>query len=121
MTMMLGLGGTTPVGKWLLGRAFEILTFERFTFWATLMALPFVGILAQVLIERYSRKAVVALWVAAVATFGSAISWNVFHPIYFFAVQDRPGGRLPEPRRTFQVPLHDAGFRRASSLRFDAR
>ena len=81
LTMMLGLGGTTPVGKWLLGRAFEILTFERFTFWATLMALPFVGILAQVLIERYSRKAVIALWVAAVATFGSAISWNVFHPI----------------------------------------
>ncbi len=81
LTTMLGLGGTTPVGKVLLGRAFEVLTFERFTFWATLMALPFVGILAQILIDRYSRKAVVALWIAAVATFGSAISWNVFHPI----------------------------------------
>lgn len=81
LTAILGLGGTTPVGKILLGRAFEILTFERFTFWATLMAMPFVGMLAEYLIARYSRTAVVALWVAAVATFGSAISWNVFHPI----------------------------------------
>jgi hypothetical protein len=81
LTALLGLGGTTPVGKALLGRAYEILTFERFTFWATLMALPIVGILAQELIDRYSRRAVVALWICAVATFGSAISWMVFHPI----------------------------------------
>ncbi len=46
MTAILGLGGTTPVGKLLLGRAYKVLTFERFTFWATLMAMPFVGLLA---------------------------------------------------------------------------
>ena len=46
LTAMLGLGGTTPVGKILLGRAYQVLTFERFTFWATLMAMPFVGLLA---------------------------------------------------------------------------
>lgn len=81
ITAILGLGGTTPVGKALLGRAYEVLTFERFTFWATLMAMPIVGILIQELLERYSRKAVVVLWIAAVATFGSAVSWMVFHPI----------------------------------------
>jgi hypothetical protein len=81
ITTLLGLGGTTPVGKVLLGRAYEVLTFERFTFWATIMALPIVGILVQELIDRYSRKAIVFLWIAAVATFGSAVSWMVFHPI----------------------------------------
>jgi hypothetical protein len=81
ITAILGLGGTTPVGKLLLGRAFEILTFERFTFWATLMMMPIVGILIQELVDRYSRRAVLALWIAAVATFGTAVSWMVFHPI----------------------------------------
>lgn len=81
ITAILGLGGTTPVAKLLLGRAYEVLTFERFTFWATLMALPIVGILIQELIDRYSRTAIFALWIAAVATFGSAVSWMIFHPI----------------------------------------
>jgi uncharacterized membrane protein len=40
LTFLFGLGGTTPVGRILLGRAYEVLTFERFTFWATLMMLP---------------------------------------------------------------------------------
>ena len=81
VTALLGLGGTTPVGRALLGRAFEVLTFERFTFWSTLMMLPIVGMLAQELIDRYSRRAVIALWIAAVATSASAISWMYFHPI----------------------------------------
>ncbi len=55
LTTLLGLGGTTPVGRLLLGRAFEVLTFERFTFWATLMALPFVGLLAAWMIDRWGR------------------------------------------------------------------
>ena len=38
VTFIFGLGGTTPLPRWLLGRAYEILTFERFTFWATLLA-----------------------------------------------------------------------------------
>ncbi len=81
ITTLLGLGGTTPVGKWLLGRAYEILTYERFTFWATLMALPFVGLLADWLIERYDRKAIAGLWMAGVATCGMAVGWVNFSPI----------------------------------------
>jgi hypothetical protein len=82
LTAILGLGGTTPVGKLLLGRAFEILTFERFTFWATLMAMPFVGLLAFEMIARWSRKAVTALAVLAVLTFSMSVAWITFHPIY---------------------------------------
>jgi hypothetical protein len=81
LTTLIGLGGTTPVGKWLLGRAFYILTYERFTFWATLMAVPFVGLLADWLIERYNLKAIIGLWVAAVLTCGSAVGWVNFSPI----------------------------------------
>ena len=82
LTMLLGLGGTTPVGKVLLGRAYEILTFERFTFWATLMALPIVGILIQEVVDRYARTGVIVVWVLAVATFASSVSWMIFHPIF---------------------------------------
>lgn len=81
VTALLGLGGTTPVGKWLLGRAFEVLTYERFTFWATLMALPIVSILATDLVDRYARKAIVGLAVLTVGTFAAAVSWNTFNPI----------------------------------------
>ena len=81
VTALIGLGGTTPVGHFLLGRAFEVLTFERFTFWATIMALPFVGLLAHELIEHHGRKAVVSLWVLAVATFAMSVAWTVFRPI----------------------------------------
>ena len=43
VAFLVGLGGTTPVGHLLLGRAYEVLTMERFSYWATLLALPFVG------------------------------------------------------------------------------
>ena len=82
LTMVIGLGGTTPVARLLLRRAFDILTFERFTFWATLMALPFVGLLAWELVRRYNRKAVVGLAVLAVGTFSLAVAWTTFRPIY---------------------------------------
>jgi len=81
ITTLLGLGGTTPVGKILLGRAYEVLTFERFTFWATLMAMPFVGLLAVWMIDRWERKGVVALSVAAVYSCSMAVAWMVLNPI----------------------------------------
>ena len=53
VAFLVGLGGTTPVGHIVLGRAFDVLTMERFSYWATLLALPFVGLLATELIDRY--------------------------------------------------------------------
>lgn len=81
VTALLGLGGTTPVGKILLGRAYQVLTFERFTFWATIMAMPFVGLLALELIARFRMKAVVGLTLAAVVTMASSVAWITIHPI----------------------------------------
>ena len=61
VAFLLGLGGTTPVARMLLGRAFEVLTMERFAYWATLLALPFIGLLAEELIDRYKWRAVAGL------------------------------------------------------------
>ena len=90
LTFIFGLGGTTPLPRWLLGRAFEILTFERFTFWATLMAMPFVGVLAVELLDRFQVKAAVGLALASVATIGAALFWlnaNPFRPAGTINVQ----------------------------------
>ncbi|WP_111765417.1 hypothetical protein [Nakamurella deserti] len=38
-----GTGGTTPFPKLLLGGAYDILTLDRFTFWATISILPLAG------------------------------------------------------------------------------
>lgn len=83
LTFLFGLGGTTPVGRWLLGRAFEVLTFERFAFWAMLLMLPIVGILIATLLDRFGAKSVFGLSLAAIATLGAALAWlnlNPYHP-----------------------------------------
>jgi hypothetical protein len=83
LALIFGLGGTTPLPRWLLGRAFEVLTFERFTFWATLLAMPIVGILAAGLLDRFRTKAAIGLALAAVSTLGAALFWlteNPFRP-----------------------------------------
>jgi hypothetical protein len=80
LTFIFGLGGTTPLPRWLLGRAYDILTFERFTLWATLMAMPIVGLLAAELLDRFRTKAVVGLALAAVGTLGLALAWLTVNP-----------------------------------------
>jgi hypothetical protein len=87
ITFLLALGGTTPVGKWLLGRAFEVLTFERFTIWAAVMSLPLVGLIAIELLDRFQNKAAVVLSLAAVSSFGLALTWLNLNPF-------RPGATL---------------------------
>ena len=81
LAFLIGLGGTTPVGRVLLGRAFGVLTFERFSYWATLLALPFVGLLASELIARFRVRAAVPLAVLAAFTCALAVSWSSFHPV----------------------------------------
>ena len=41
---LLGTGGTTPIPKGLLRGAFDILTLDRFTFWACMLILPLAGL-----------------------------------------------------------------------------
>jgi hypothetical protein len=77
---LIGLGGTTPVGHLLLGRAYEVLTMERFTYWATLLALPFVGLLTSELVDRFRMRAVIPLTVAAAFTGGLGAAWIIYRP-----------------------------------------
>ena len=77
---LIGLGGTTPVGHILLGRAFDVLTMERFSYWATLLALPFVGLLATELIDRFRSGAVIGLTVTAALSCALAVGWSTYHP-----------------------------------------
>jgi hypothetical protein len=80
LAFLLGLGGTTPVGHFLLGRAFDVLTMERFSYWATLLALPFVGLLAEELIERFHARAAISLAILATFSCALAVAWSTYRP-----------------------------------------
>jgi hypothetical protein len=79
-TFIISLGGTTPVPRWIFGRAFEILTYERFTLWATLLALPIVGFWAEDLIDRLNWKAALGFATAAVVTISLTMGWLTWSP-----------------------------------------
>lgn len=54
---ILGTGSTTPIPKFILGEtAFSILTLDRFTFWASIMALPIFGEFAYRFVEGDLKK-----------------------------------------------------------------
>ena len=67
LCLLLGSGGTTPIPRMLLGQnAFDILTFDRFGFWASIIALPFAahflngffsGHVRRVWVKRFSSAA----------------------------------------------------------------
>jgi hypothetical protein len=72
---LFGLGGTTPVPRWVLGRAFYVLTFERFNFWATLLALPIAALLVEKIVDRFRMKGVIAVWILGMGSVGAALGW----------------------------------------------
>lgn len=80
VAFLLGLGGTTPAGEILLGRAFRVLTMERFSYWATLLALPILGLIASSLIERFRSRAAIPLALLAAGTCALGAAWSTFHP-----------------------------------------
>ena len=80
VAFLVGLGGTTPVGRVLLGRAFEVLTFERFSYWATLLCLPILGLLVAELIDRFRIRAIIPLTVLAASSCALAVAWSTFRP-----------------------------------------
>ena len=82
IAFLLGLGGTTPLPRLLFGRAFEILTFERFTLSATLLALPIVGALAEDMLDRFRDVGAFALATCAVFTISLALGWLNWSPFH---------------------------------------
>ena len=57
---VLGTGGTTPISRAILRGAFDILTLDRFTFWATILILPFLGHMIDGLLHGRSRQSLIA-------------------------------------------------------------
>jgi hypothetical protein len=80
ITFIIGLGGTTPVPKWLFRRAFEVLTFERYTLSAAVLALPIVGLLVEQFLDRYRRKAAVVVSILAAASMAVGLGWLTWSP-----------------------------------------
>lgn len=80
LAFLVGLGGTTPVGRIVLGRAADVLTFERFSYWATLLALPILGLVVTELIDRFKLKAAIPIGLLAALSCALAVSWSTFRP-----------------------------------------
>ncbi|WP_263418570.1 hypothetical protein [Terriglobus albidus] len=79
-TFLLGLGGTTPVAPVLLGRSFNVLTFERFSYWATLLCLPILGQVIVESLDRFRLKALIPIASLAAATCALAAAWSTYKP-----------------------------------------
>lgn len=47
LAFILGTGGTTPIARAILRGAFDILTLDRFTFWSSILCLPFAGMFVE--------------------------------------------------------------------------
>lgn len=61
LLLLLGTGGTTPIPQIILGKnAFNILTLDRFTFWASVIAIPFIGDFFRRLVEGDIRERIIA-------------------------------------------------------------
>lgn len=58
LCFLLGTGGTTPISRAILQGAFDILTLDRFTFWATILILPFTGHMLDSLLLGRSGKVI---------------------------------------------------------------
>ncbi len=84
MLSLLGTGGTTPIPALLLRGAFYILTLDRFTFWGTIVLLPFAGLFVESLLHGRLGKWIVAHFGAfwrvtlTVSLFTSLLSFAIF-------------------------------------------
>jgi hypothetical protein len=82
VAFLIAWGGTTPIPRWLLGRAFEILTYERFTLLACALALPLIGQLAEFALDRFQTKAAVGFGLASIATLAFPFAWLHYSPFH---------------------------------------
>jgi hypothetical protein len=57
-----------------------VLTMERFSYWATLLALPFIGLLSVEVIDRFRLRGAAVLAVLAAFSCALAVGWTTYHP-----------------------------------------
>jgi hypothetical protein len=111
---LLGTGGTTPIPRLLLGGAFDILTLDRFTVWATIALLPFAGwVVASLRGGVLARvgKARIGKWVPQGFLFAAimmAIGTSVFAATLTSHRPFQPRAVDPEPITAFmEKDQHD--------------
>jgi hypothetical protein len=89
----LGLGGTTPLPRWLYGHPWEWLIYDRFALWASIALLPFVGLIG-IVVERVVQRRLRRTWPGV-----GVVALAVTVPVAFIAVL------LPTILRTQPVPV----------------
>jgi O-antigen ligase len=65
---LLGLGNTTPLPRLFFGKGWEWLTYDRFAFWASLVLMPFFGMIVILFRRRRSRGARTKVFFTLAAT-----------------------------------------------------
>ncbi len=86
---LLGLGGTTPLPPLLFGKGWEWLTYDRFALWASLVLLPFFGMIVIQLRQRF-RTIRIKIFLA-LAAFSLAVGLaTTYLPLQPGAVDMRP-------------------------------
>ena len=84
MLVLLGTGGTTPIPRLLLGdNAFNILTLDRFTLWASIMVLPLLGEFCYRFVEGDFKNIFQEKWGAVTHRLSGGLLVSIF---IFFAV-----------------------------------
>ncbi len=124
LLFILGTGGTTPIPKLLLGEtAFNILTLDRFTFWGTMITLPFWGLLVNELLSGSYRKFLIEKLgqpVYSVFLFGLAtiliggniliVNMNTYRPFQPEPIDAEPISRFLERDQHYQWRYLALGF-----------
>jgi O-antigen ligase len=86
---LLGLGDTTPLPRLFFGKGWEWLTYDRFAFWASLMLLPFLGMIVILLRRKRSRGTRTRIYLS-LATFSLVVGLaTTFLPLQPGAVDMR--------------------------------
>ncbi|MDG1573363.1 hypothetical protein OZ410_13620 [Robiginitalea sp. M366] len=102
---LLGTGGTTPLPRMLLGEnAFNILTLDRFTLWASMMSLP---MLAE-LVYRYLAGDLREIWLSRYGSnYHRLVGGGFFGAYLFMAVFTMSLGyfRPSQPERINMLPI----------------
>lgn len=82
LLFILGLGGTTPLPRLLFGSGWAWLTYDRFSFWASLLLLPFFGVMLTraKLINRVFKTTFWLLMGLAALVVGFMPSWLPTQP-----------------------------------------
>ena len=85
LSFVLGTGGTTPVPRVILRGAFDILTLDRFTFWATILILPFIGLMFEGLFYGRSGQVLCLVLGRAINRVVAGVLFTLYISVAVFA------------------------------------